>query len=66
MRIISQDGTTDYPYENSVVYVVKNKILIRCNGEDDIVATYNTEEKATAIIELLRYVYGGVEYCFKS
>lgn len=66
MRVISQDGKTDYPYENSVVYVVENEIFISCNGEDDIVATYDTEEKATAIIELLRYVYGDVQYCFKK
>ncbi len=66
MRVISQDGKTDYPYENSVVYVVENEIFISCNGEDDIVATYDTEEKATAIIELLRYVYCDVTYCFKK
>lgn len=66
MRVISQDGTKDYPYENSVVYVAKNKILIRCNGEDDVVATYDTDEKATAIFKLLRYVYCDVEYCFKK
>lgn len=66
MRIISQDGKTDYPYENSVVYVVENEIFISCNGEDDLVATYDTEEKATAVMELLRYVYCDVEYCFKK
>lgn len=66
MRIISQDGKTDYPYENSVVYVVENEIFISCNGEDDLVATYDTEEKARTIFELLRYVYGDVEYCFKK
>ena len=66
MRIISQDGKTDYPYENSVVYVVENEIFISCNGKDDIVATYDTEEKARTIIELLRYVYGDVEYSFKK
>ena len=30
MRIISQDGETDYPYENSVVYVVENEIFRSC------------------------------------
>ena len=66
MRIISQDGEIDYPYENSVVYVVENEIFISCNGEDDLVATYDTKEKATAVMELLRYVYCDVDYYFKK
>ena len=57
MRVISQDGKTDYPYENSVVYVVENEIFISFNGEDDLVATYDTEEKAKKVMESLRMDY---------
>ena len=57
MRIISQDGKTDYPYENSVGYVVENEIFISWKGEDDLVATYDTEEKAKKVMESLRMDY---------
>ena len=57
MRVISQDGKTDYPYENSVVYVVGNEIFISCNGEDNMIATYDTGEKAKKVMERLRLDY---------
>ena len=66
MRIISQDGTIDIPYELSAVTIghkvdlSKFNINIRSKLLDErpcIVATYSTEEKAKKAMEELRYAY---------
>ena len=62
MRIVSQDGTVDYPYENSVVFLNRrfeyavSIQVIGCN-EIELLAKYSTEEKALKAIEELRYAY---------
>ena len=65
MRVISQDGKLDFPYENSVVFmslVDASEIRIVAIGDDDnvVVAKYSTEEKAKKAMEMLRdtYQYG--------
>ena len=66
MRVISQDGTIDIPYELSAVTIghkvdlSKFNINIRSKLLDErpcIVATYSTEEKAKKAMEELRYAY---------
>lgn len=69
MRVISQDGKIDIPYELSAA-TIGNKvdlsefnINIRSKPLDErpcIVATYSTEEKAKKAMEMLRgtYQYG--------
>ena len=66
MRVISQDGTIDIPYELSAVTIghkvdlSKFDINIRSKLLDErpcIVATYSTEEKAKKAMEELRYAY---------
>lgn len=63
MRVISQDGTIDIPYELSAVTIghkvdlSKFNINIRSKLLDErpcIVATYSTEEKAKKAMEMLR------------
>ena len=69
MRVISQDGTIDIPYELSAVTIghkvdfSKFDINIRSKLLDErqcIVAIYSTEEKAKKAMEMLRdtYQYG--------
>ena len=68
MRVISQDGTIDIPYELSAV-TIGNKgdlsefnINIRSKLLDErpcIVATYSTETKAQKAMEMLRTAYAG-------
>ena len=69
MRVISQDGTIDIPYELSAVTIghkvdlSKFNINIRSKLLDErpcIVAIYSTEEKAKKAMEMLRdtYQYG--------
>ena len=69
MRVISQDGTIDIPYELSAVTIghkvdlSKFNINIRSKLLDErqcIVAIYSTEEKAKKAMEMLRDAYIGM------
>lgn len=60
MRIISQDGTLDFPYELSTVRVYNEVISMGMCKDDScrsIIARYSTEEKALKAMEMLREVY---------
>lgn len=65
MRVISQDGAIDVPYENSVVFIntrgVRDKAFVRMqtigDNEASIMAQYSSEEKAKKAMEELRYAY---------
>lgn len=65
MRVISQDGTKDFPYDSSSVSVyagcINGRVYVRmqlCGYDDSVdVADYSTEEKAKKAMEELRYVY---------
>lgn len=62
MRVISQDGAIDVPYENSVVFIdtrgVRDKAFVRMqtigDNEASIMAQYSSEEKAKKAMEMLR------------
>lgn len=74
MRLISQDGITDIPYENSVLNVFANYgynkekhfnhiigyriMAIRGDGSWNI-GDYSTEEKALQVMEMLQRQYVG-------
>ena len=69
MRVISQDGTMDFPYENSIVFIdtrAKDAVFVRMQaiGDDEvsIMAEYSTEEKAKKAMEMLRIVYENNEF----
>ena len=75
MRVISQDGTIDIPYELSAVTIghkvdlSKFNINIRSKLLDEIpciVATYSTEEKAKKAMEMLRKAYVGSIVMFQN
>lgn len=63
MRIISQDGKCDYPYENSTLFIdyMDGRVVKivpytgGCKGTK--IATYSTEEKAKKSMEVLRKEY---------
>lgn len=68
MRVISQDGRTDIPYENFVFGITKDNFIVAirdtvarpsevCQG---IVAEYSTKEKAIKAMEMLRETYTGM------
>ena len=65
MRVISQDGTLDIPYEQVVIqrfngeiyFLNKNLTGIDDLGSDIVIAKYSTEEKAKKAMEMLREEY---------
>ena len=65
MRVISQDGTLDIPYEMVVIqrfngeiyFLNKNLTGVEQLVNDIVVATYSTEEKAKKAMEMLREAY---------
>ena len=57
MRIISQSGRIDIPYEVSVVYVEYESIIAKVGDERYAMGSYSTEEKAFKAMEMLREAY---------
>ena len=65
MRVISQDGTIDIPYESVIIqrfgreiyFLNKNLIGVEQLVSDMDIATYSTEEKAKKAMEMLRNNY---------
>lgn len=64
MRLISQDGTYDFPYEHVVVY--RNETSVVCGIMPDIrekvlLGKYSSKAKAIKAMEMLREEY--LQYC---
>lgn len=65
MRIVSQDGKIDVPYEMVVIqrfrckiyFLNKNLTGVEQLCSDMVIATYSTEEKAVKAMEMLRELY---------
>ena len=76
MRIISQDGKTDVPYENVILYVGTsydskrgkvNKVYARSIDNVDFfpIGTYKDSEDAMDVMDQIRNCYSsGREYCY--
>lgn len=59
MRIISQNGTIDMPYDMCCVCRQEEVIYCRAIGSNDniLMATYSSEDKAEKAVEMLRAAY---------
>lgn len=59
MRVISQDGTIDMPYEICSVWCRSSAIMCYMSGDNinTVLATYSAEEKAKKAMEELRCAY---------
>lgn len=65
MRVISQDGYTDIPYEDFVfsvtddwkIKVAKDVVYTTGQGKLRVIAEYSSREKALKVMELLREAY---------
>ena len=66
MRVISQEGTMDFPYEMSIVWCEDaGAVLLQPigeTGEYQTFAKYSTEEKAKKAMEMLRLAYENNEF----
>ncbi|MDO5540573.1 MAG: hypothetical protein Q4F83_10975 [Eubacteriales bacterium] len=57
MRVISQDGLVDVPYEMTVFRVVGEDVRMNMagdTGKGSVMAQYSTQEKASCVMEKLR------------
>lgn len=69
MRVISQDGTLDIPYEEVIIQRFSSRIYflnqnltgVESLSDDMQIAKYSTEEKALKAMEMLREQYGKLE-----
>lgn len=58
MRVISQDGTIDLPYEQVIITRNDKSIYLMEHLTEDVeIAKYSTEEKAKEAMEELRMSY---------
>lgn len=62
MRVISQNGTMDFPYEISTIFIyprIENAIAIQSAGDSEIsiIGRYSSKEKAIKAMEMLRTSY---------
>lgn len=70
MRVISQDGTLDMPYEQVIIqrfgkdiyFLNSNLTGVEQLVSDMVVATYSTAEKAQKAMEMLRLAYENNEF----
>lgn len=68
MRVISQGGTLDMPYEEVIIQRFKSRIYflnknltgVESLGDDIQIAEYSTEAKALKVMEMLRETYIGM------
>lgn len=68
MRVISQDGTMDMPYEEVIIqrfrsriyFLNKNLTGVESLSDDMQIAEYSTEAKAIKAMEMLREVYASM------
>lgn len=67
MRVISQDGTMDFPYEISTIFIcprIENVIAIQSAGDSEIsiIGRYSSKEKTIKAMEMLRKAYENNEF----
>ena len=71
MRVISQDGRLDFPYENSAVFIPPREatiVRLQMTGDDEsaMMAQYSTKEKAKKAMEMLRDAYIGTPIVMRN
>lgn len=57
MRVISQHGNVDLPYEQIAVCHAMESVIALYNGEKYILGKYSSKEKAYKAMEMLRKAY---------
>ena len=54
MRVISQNGKFDLPYENLAIFVEYENVIARFENERYLLGQYSSEAKAIKAMEMLR------------
>lgn len=60
MRVISQHGNVDLPYEQIVVCHAMESVIALYTGEKYVLGEYSSKEKAYKAMEMLREAYVGM------
>ena len=62
MRIISQEGKIDVPYEMTAIHLLEGSVLMNMvgdTGKGSVIARYSTCKKAQKAMQMLRTAYTG-------
>lgn len=62
MRIISQDGRIDLPYEKVCLYIDSTLIIASCDNVKYMMGSYQNNEQAVKHMEMCRKHYATAEY----
>ena len=63
MRVISQHGNVDLPYEQIVVCHAMESVIALFNGEKYVLGEYSSKEKAYKAMEMLRERHTDNVFC---
>ena len=63
MRVISQHGNVDLPYEQIVVCHAMESVIALYNGNKYVLAEYSSKEKAYKAMEMLRERHTDNVFC---
>lgn len=63
MRVISQHGNVDLPYEQIVVCHAMESVIALYNGEKYVLGKYSSKEKAYKVMEMLRERHTDNVFC---
>lgn len=62
MRIISQNGSIDLPYEKVCLYIDSTLIIARCDNAKYMMGSYQSKEEAVKHMGMCRKHYATAEY----
>lgn len=66
MRIISQHGGVDLPYEQIVVHREMEYVMAVYKEKKYMLGKYSSEKKASKAMEMLREAYNNNEFCHRT
>ena len=67
MRVISQNGKLDFPYENIVVEIMDNVIVAYTPMTNPLrMAQYKSQDKAEKAMQMLHEAYTGAPFIMKN
>lgn len=74
MRIVSQDGMVDVPYERVVIRMLENPFNVVISAlferedyiKDIVMGYYSTKEKALKVMKMVREAYMGLPVVFQN
>ena len=66
MRVISQHGNVDLPYEQIVVCHAMESVIALYNGNKYVLGEYSSKEKAYKAMKMLREAYVGIPMMYKA